>query len=401
MKETISNNIYNLYIIKIAKWFMLIMPIIGLFYNHHGLNDFQLFIVQGSYSLSIVVFEIPSGYFADLWGRKTTLIIGTVCGTLGYVLYSFTNGFWGFLVAELILGIGESFVSGADSALLYDTLVHLKSPEKYLKFEGRVTAIGSFAETIASTIGGTLAIFSGLRAPFIVQSIVAAIGIPAAFMLVEPQRDMITRKPSIKHVFSIFHTSLFKDFSLSSALILSSIAGTATLTMAWVAQLLFIHHQIGETYTSILWVSLNFCVALVSMFAYHFNKHVGERKVLFAIVVYIPLAYICIPLSSYFWLTLLLLFLFYIIRGLATPILKEQVNSRCTSDVRATVLSIRSLLIRLLFSIVGPAIGWLSIKHNFNYAVFSLGIFLALALGISTLFFIRFGEKGNVKSSIA
>ena len=111
MANDIYNNIYYLYIIKIAKWFMLVMPIIALFYNHHGLNDFQMFVVQGTYSMSIVVFEIPSGYFADLWGRKNTLIFGTICGASGYYIYSITNGFYGFLIAELVLGIGESFVS--------------------------------------------------------------------------------------------------------------------------------------------------------------------------------------------------------------------------------------------------------------------------------------------------
>jgi len=369
---------------------MLVMPIIALFYNHHGLNDFQMFVVQGTYSMSIVVFEIPSGYFADLWGRKNTLIFGTVCGALGYLIYSVTNSFWGFLCAELTLGIGESFVSGADSAMLYDSLVYTNTTGKYLKLEGRITAVGSFAETIASSIGGGLAVLIGLRAPFIAQTVVASIGIPAAILLVEPQRAMISSKPSIKHVLSIFRTSMFEDLRLSSALILSSIAGTATLTMAWVAQLIFVHRHLGETNTTILWVCLNLCVALVSMFAAHISGIVGSRGVFWAIIIALPCSYLLIPLQSSFVIVIIILFLFYAIRGLATPILKEQVNSRCTSDVRATVLSIRSLLIRLLFAGVGPAIGWVAVKHNFNNAVFSFGIFLVLSLFIAALFFIKF-----------
>jgi len=390
MERDIYSNIYKLYIIKIAKWFMLIMPIIALFYNHHGLNDFQMLVVQATYSLSIVVFEIPSGYIADLWGRKNTLIFGTICGSLGYVIYSCTSNFWGFLAAELILGIGESFVSGADSAMLYDSLAHLRSTEKYLKLEGRITAVGSFAETIASSIGGALAIFAGLRAPFIVQAIVASIGIPAACTLFEPNRKMISEKASLKHVFSIFHKSLFQDLRLSSALVLSSIAGCATLTMAWVAQLIFVHNHLTETNTTILWVSLNLCVAIISMFAAHIHGIVGSKAVFWAIIISLPCAYLAIPLQSNFTIVIGILFLFYIIRGLATPILKEQVNTRCTSDVRATVLSIRSLLIRLLFSAAGPAIGWVAVKQNFNFALLSYGIVLIIALTSAAFFFIRF-----------
>lgn len=392
MAHDIYKNIYYLYLIKIAKWFMLVMPVIGIFYNHHGLNDFQLFVVQGTYSLSIVIFEIPSGYFADLWGRKNTLIMGTICGAAGYFIYSTTNGFWGFLAAELVLGIGESFVSGADSAMLFDTLAHIESTDKYLKLEGRITAIGSFAETIASSLGGGLALIAGLRAPFIAQSFIAAFGIPAAFMLIEPKRESISQKASMLHVFSIFKNSLITDLRLSSALILSSIAGTATLTMAWVAQLIFVHNHLTTTTTTFIWVSLNLCVALVSMFASHIHGLIGSRQVFWSIVIVLPLAYILIPFGGFIAI-ICILFFFYAVRGLATPILKEQVNTRCTSDVRATVLSIRSLLIRLLFSVIGPLIGWIAVKHNFNNAVFSLGLFLAISLAISAIFFIRSDTK--------
>ena len=393
MQRDIYSNIYKLYIIKIAKWFMLIMPVIALFYNHHGLNDFQMLVVQGTFSLSIVVFEIPSGYIADLWGRKNTLIFGTICGSLGYIVYSCTSTFWGFIAAELILGIGESFVSGADSAMLYDSLVHIRSTEKYLKLEGRITAVGSFAETIASSIGGALAVFAGLRAPFIAQAFVASIGIPAALTLIEPSRQMITQKASLAHVISIFRASLFHDLRLSSALVLSSIAGCATLTMAWVAQLLFVHHHLSEINTTILWVSLNLCVALISLFAAHIHGLLGSKAVFWAIIIALPCAYLIIPLQSNFFIVVVILFLFYGIRGLATPILKEQVNTRCTSDVRATVLSIRSLLIRLLFSVAGPAIGWIAVKHNFNNALLSYGILLVIALAASAFFFVRFDKQ--------
>ena len=101
---------------------MLIMPIITLFYQENGLGMKDVLLLQGIYSVAIVVLEIPSGYFADVWGRKSTLIIGSFLGVLGFAIYSFTSGFWSFLVAELVLGIGQSFISGSDSALLYDTL---------------------------------------------------------------------------------------------------------------------------------------------------------------------------------------------------------------------------------------------------------------------------------------
>ena len=66
----VKDNIWKLYIIKGIMWFMVAMPIIVLFFQENGLNLQEVMILQGSYSLMIALMEIPSGYIADLFGRK-------------------------------------------------------------------------------------------------------------------------------------------------------------------------------------------------------------------------------------------------------------------------------------------------------------------------------------------
>ena len=57
---SIDANISKLYIIRCAKWFMLYMPIIGLFYDSHGLSATEIFLIQAAYSRRIpVFFELP------------------------------------------------------------------------------------------------------------------------------------------------------------------------------------------------------------------------------------------------------------------------------------------------------------------------------------------------------
>ena len=84
-----AGNITKLYLIKIAKWFMLTMPILLLFFQDLGFTVEESFQLKAIYSIAIVVFEIPSGYAADVLGRKRTLIIGSILGTLGFAIYSF------------------------------------------------------------------------------------------------------------------------------------------------------------------------------------------------------------------------------------------------------------------------------------------------------------------------
>jgi len=72
---------------------MLFMPIIWLFYDENGLSIADLFIIQSIYSVTIALIEIPSGYVADVLGRKNSMIIGTFFGCLGMIIYSYSYGF--------------------------------------------------------------------------------------------------------------------------------------------------------------------------------------------------------------------------------------------------------------------------------------------------------------------
>jgi MFS family permease len=157
LPRSLHPNIFRLYLIKIAKWFMLYMPIVVPFYESNGLSMKDIMVLQAVYSIAIVALEIPSGYMADVIGRKKTLIIGAVFGTIGFTTYSFSHGIAGFLLAEIILGIGQSCVSGADSALLYDSLLERDEEKKYTRFEGRITSLGNIAEAVAGIAGGLLA----------------------------------------------------------------------------------------------------------------------------------------------------------------------------------------------------------------------------------------------------
>ncbi len=378
MKQSYHLNIYYLYIIKLSKWLMLIMPVVALFYNDNGLNDFDIFLLQAIYSISVALLEIPSGYMADIVGRKKSLVFGSILGTLGYVVYSFSTTFTGFLVAEIVLGFGGSLISGADSALLFDSLVATRMKHRYLEFEGRITSLGNFAETGAAICGGVIAALLSYREVYVSQTAIAAFAIPASLLLLEPERERHHGRPGFSHIIAICKKALFTDKKLSSSIQLSSITGVGTLCMAWTAQIYFVNQGFDEVAITPLWVTLNLTVAIVAAFTARTIKILGNRVALWIIIFYIPTVYILlgsIPLIP----ALISLYLFYSVRGYATPLLKGFINHNCDSSIRATVLSIRNLFVRFGFALLGPFIGWMS--NNFSL---SSGLILA---GIILLFF--------------
>ena len=147
---SLRRNLSSLYLVKVAKWMNLVMPIIVLFYKSNGMSMQDIFTLQAVYSFTLMVFEIPTGYFADTAGRRTSILIGSVFGFGGYLIYSLSAGFWQFAVAETILGCGMNLVSGADSAMLYDSLMSAGKSGKYTRYEGRISSIGNSPGTQSS-----------------------------------------------------------------------------------------------------------------------------------------------------------------------------------------------------------------------------------------------------------
>lgn len=375
MKPSYLKNIYCLYVIKLSKWLMLIMPIVALFYNDNNLSDLDIYLLQAIYSISVAVLEIPSGYMADVVGRKKTLILGSILGTVGYLIYACSNGFYGFLLAEITLGLGGSFISGADSAMLFDSLAASKHQHKYLQFEGRITSIGNFAETLAAICGGLIAALLGYRAVYLLQAVVAVSAIPASLLLAEPVRQSVVQHPGVNHILQVCKQSLISDNKLNSTILLSSTTGITTLCMAWSAQIYFVNNSLTELSITPLWVTLNLTAALTAAFAIKAREKLGNTFSLLLIILYLPATYICLGILPVIP-ALASLYLFYCVRGYATPVLKDFINQNCQAEVRATVLSIRNLFIRFGFAILGPAIGMLAVNKGFSTALIGAGSIL-------------------------
>jgi len=391
LPKIIHPNILRLYLIKIAKWFMLYMPIVVPFYESNGLSMKDIMIVQAVYSVAIVVLEIPSGYLADVIGRKKTLIIGAVFGVLGFTTYSLSFGLMGFLMAEVLLGIGQSCVSGADSAMLYDSLLDIGKEKEYTRFEGRITALGNVAEAIAGILGGLLAGIS-IRAPYVAQIFVAFVALPAAITLVEPVRKIPLIKAGMMEIIRIARFALFTDRPLRRNILFSAITGTSTLTMAWFAQPYFEYAAIDIAWFGILWTTLNLTVAISSYTAHRLEKRVGQRVSVMLIAMLLPIGYLALSRSR-LPVGLIVLYLFYLVRGYATPVLKDYINRITASHIRATVLSVRNFVIRLLFALTGPLLGWVKDIYTLPQALMLAGFIFLIFSILTAILFISSGKE--------
>ncbi len=116
-----------------------------------------------------------------------------------------------------------------------------------------------------------------------------------------------------------------------------------------------------------------------SKFAHSIEEYFWRQKSLFFLALLPFLGYLLLAnIGSIFGL--IFVFLFYFARWFGSVVLHDYVNVLVVSQMRATVLSIQALVMRAIFAIVGPFIGWISDTYSLKTALLSSGvIFLFLS----------------------
>ena len=368
----LEGNINKMYLLKAVKWFMIVMPIIVLFFEKHGLSLTQIMILQATYSFTVAVLEIPSGFFADIYGRRLSLFYGSILTFIGYLIFSFFSGFNEFFIAEILLGIGGSLISGADSALIYDTLLQLKKDEDYTKVEGKNYGIGNVSEGIAGVIGGFLAITS-LDLPVYIQTFVLFFSIPISYSLVEPESSYKLAK-SIKSIWLVVKETFFEKNKLKWYIIYSSSMGIGTLSIAWFVQPFLIEIETPLFYYGIIWAGLNIITGITSYYSYLF-KH---KNLLIYISLIMVISFILLGYNISMYGLIFIVFI-YLIRGIITPTLRNLININSSSERRATVLSLRSFIIRISFAIIAPILGYITDYSDISFVFYSLAMIVGLS----------------------
>ena len=379
----LRHNILKMYLLKGVLWFMVAMPIIILFFQEHGLSLTQIMTLQAIYSFSVALFEIPSGYIADLFGRKQTIALSTVFSFAGYLVFSFYGGFYAFAIAQILVGIGGSLMSGSDSALLYDTLLETGDKKAYTKIEGRNYAIGNFSEATAGILGGFLAV-SSIYLPIYVQTGILFLSIPIALSLVEPKMHKEEKMDrSLSAIFGVVKFAMIENIKLRWLIIYSSAMGVATLSMAWFAQPFFKEINIPLAYFGILWAGLNFSAGLTSFNSHKFDKS-EKGNMLFYLALAMAVSFLFLGINTSIF-GLIFILIIYLLRGVVTPILRNEINENTTSNKRATVLSVRSFIIRISFAICAPILGYLADNYSLSYSFYVLAIIVGLFSILSAL----------------
>jgi len=167
------------------------------YFTHLGVSLPLLFTFQAILAIVLGLLEVPTGLFADAFGRKTSLVAGSLLLTGGVICTATASHVVSLLVGQSLIGIGSVFMSGSDMGLLQGTLAETDRTKEGTEVLGRAQSHGALAMAVYPFIGGLLSVVS-LRLSWVVASVLV---VPAALNLLflrEP--TSVERKGSMREI---------------------------------------------------------------------------------------------------------------------------------------------------------------------------------------------------------
>ena len=117
------------------------------------LDPLQLVLAGTALEAAVFIAEIPTGVVADVYSRRSSMIIGLTISGVGFALMGASPTFLWIAGGQAVWGVGWTFISGAQEAWLADEVGEADAAPIYL----RATQLTQVARLLAIPIGVPIA----------------------------------------------------------------------------------------------------------------------------------------------------------------------------------------------------------------------------------------------------
>jgi len=355
-------------------------PVAVFFFQQRGLNYFQILALESILVLFIFLFEVPTGIFADKFGRKKSIVIGTLLLALEPLIFIFANNFIWFAIAFAISGIGITFHSGTIEALIYD---HLKSNNREKEMKKAMGSFGS-ASLVAMVVAPIIGSYSAkdLLMPQFIFLILMTVGaMLIGFILSLLIKDTKQKEVEEENPISLIKegTKFIKENkSLFHIILLSMFASPFLFTLNYLYQPYFQNSGVNTALFGTIFAIALLLAALLQKYAYVFEEKLGMKWGVFLATIVPGIFYLIMAFTFHpIWAVLL----FVILRatmGLQEPLFSDYKNIHIPSKSRTTILSLISMVVSLYLVGMRLIIGKLA-DINLSYSFLFMGIVIIIA----------------------
>lgn len=338
------------------------MAVFSLFWTRDiGMSVATMLTVQAFFGLVIALFEFPSGYVADRLGHRRAIVLGTAATVVGWAIYALAHGLGTVLLAEATLGLGYALISGADSALLYESLRELGREQEFARWFGFMRTIAQVAEGLSALLAGYL-YARWARLPFALEVVVALLALTLALSLAASRRAAVTAG-HLGRMRALVRRVLREDTALRATQLVMIAFALATFAPIWLMALYATDAGLDVAWVGPMWAVGSFTTAIGAALSERSAARLGHLTLLWSCVGLIALGYLGLGLAQAAW-GVAFYFLLTFVRGLHLPLLHHGEQRLAPADDRAGAVSLRSFLFRGSFVLLGPLIGVAVDQHG-------------------------------------
>ena len=359
------------------------------------MDPLQLVLVGTVLELTAFIFEVPTGVVADKYSRRLSVIAGYFLLGVGFLLEGAVPAFVAILGAQVVTGIGYTFISGAQDAWIVD--------EIGVEHIGPVYARGQQANNIGALVGifvGTGLALLQLNLPILLGGLLM-IALAVALVIVMPEhgfKPAPNQERTWQSMGRILRdgTRVIRGNSLLMTLMAAALvfgAFSEGIDRLWQAHFLTdVGLPVLGALQPVAWFGvINVVGMLLNMLAAEFVRRrvdmtgkADTGRILFVMQGAMGLSVIAFGLAGNFVVAIIAKWLISLLRTASGPLYGTWLNQNIRSEVRATVLSMNGQADALGQVAGGPVIGAIGSAFSMRAALVFSGLLITPALALYT-----------------
>lgn len=331
------------------------------YFRDLGLSLFQISLLTMMMPLFMLLFEIPTGAVADIYGRKFSVLLGAAIQGIALISIFFLDNYYALLFAFAMIGFGSTFNSGAREAWITD-LIKKEKKDFLHGYFAKSGSIDSFGLVISGILGAFLVKQFGVS----VIWIVAGVSFFVTFLLLGfakehfVKRDVkirdsfksISKQSLISIKYAKNHPVLFLFLIASAILVFASVFNGDLAWVTFLQNLNFPDYAFGY-----MWSAMGAVGIFAPLISLKFMKKGKERKFILSIIILTILFLLLILFVESIAFAFLVLLSSIFFARMSSPAERVYFHRFIKSKLRATVGSVESMLIGLIGIISMPLAG--------------------------------------------
>jgi len=132
----------------------LLVPVLSLLLLDKGASLSNLSIILGLYAFTVIILELPTGIIADVFGRKKSFCLSVIVSILSLITLLFGRGIIFLCFGMILYGFSRALASGSFDAMFIDYYIDNYGKDKLHNITTRLSVLEALGMSAGALSGG-------------------------------------------------------------------------------------------------------------------------------------------------------------------------------------------------------------------------------------------------------